>query len=239
MASNTTFGAIITSAQQRADLVNSGFVTAAEWRSMTNASLQQLYEKLVSAYGSDYEVQTPFSVTTTAVDDAYALPTDFFKLLGVDLQISPSAATSNSGWTTVWRFNFAQRNQWTLPNVFPLGGRTPLQYRLRAGKLWLTPQPAGGQVLRLWYAPVFVPLVADADSFDGVNGWEEWAINDVAMKALTKEESDLSGVQALQAVQNERLAAIIDNRDLSAPSTIVDVYAVNGGGFFGGGDWCP
>lgn len=237
MASNTTFGQIILQAQQRADLVNSGFISSSEWKAMTNASLQQLYEKLIEAYGSDYFVQTPSSITTDGQNDAYALPADFFKLLGVDLQLNVQAAAGSLGWVTIWRFNFAERNRFTLPNILTIWGRTNLSYRLRGQKIWFEPLPSGGQSLRLWYAPVFTPLVNDADTFDGVNGWEEWVVNDVAMKALVKEESDVSGVMALQGVQNDRLSSIIENRDAGAPATTVDVWAANGGGNFGWGGW--
>jgi len=240
---DTTFGAIKEKAIQRADMVNSQFISDSEWNGMTNASLQQLYEKLIETYGSDYFVQESTTITTDGQADNYPLPDDFFKLLGVDLQIFPSSGSPTIGWITIWRFNFAQRNQWTLPNLLTLWGRTNLRYRLRGGRVWFQPLPAGGQSLRLWYAPRFTPLANDADVFDGINGWEEWAVNDIAMKALAKEESDLSGVAGLQQVQNDRLASIIENRDASAPSTVVDVYRVNGGYGWGGdgmgGDWCP
>lgn len=237
----TTAGAVITAAQQRADMVNSGFITDAEWLAMANASAQVLYDKLIEAYGNDYEVATPQTVTTDGTSDAYDLSSDFYKLLGVDLQLSASSG-DNSGWVTIWRFNFAQRNQFTLPNVFTLWGRTNLKYRIRGGKIWFIPLPAGGQSLRLWYAPLFTPLTSTADEIDIGNGWSEWIVNDVAMKALVKEESDISGVQALQAVQEDRLRTIMENRDAGAPATVVDVSRVNGWGDSGGGvggDWGP
>jgi hypothetical protein len=97
-------------------------------------------------------------------------------------------------------------------------------------------------VLRLWYVPVFTPLVNDSDTFDGVNGWEEYAINLTAKKALVKEESDTSGVDSLLAQQNERLVSIAENRDAGEPQSVVDIYEANGlwpynqwGGGFGGG----
>lgn len=222
---DTTFGTIILKAQQRADMVNSGFITTSEWEGMANASLQNLYEKLIEAYGSDYWVQSPYSISTDGTNETYALPDSFFKLLGVDLQLFPG--NGPSGYITIWRFNFNARNQFALP-----GFRTPwgqyVRYRLRGTTIWFTPLPQGGQVLRLWYAPVFTPLTSDSDVFSGINGWEEWAVNDIALKALTKEESDLSGVQALQAVQNDRLSSIIENRDAGEPQTVVDVYEANG-----------
>lgn len=236
----TTLGTMTLQAQQRADRVNSGFITPSEWTGMVNASCQQLYDKLIEAYGNDYEVATPFPITTDGINDHYTLPTDFYKLLGVDLQLSNTQAASSIGWITLRKFNFAQRNQYTLPNIQTLWGRTNILYRLSGNQIWFIPLPMSAQPLRVWYIPRFVPLVNPTDSFDAINGWEEWVVNDVAMKALVKDESDLSGVEALQSVQNDRLASIIENRDAGSPSQTVDAYRINGwgnDGWPGSGDW--
>lgn len=235
----TTAGAIVTAAKQRADMENSAFISDAEWLSLVNASCAHLYEKIVEAYGNDYELATAYSLTTDGVSDRFALPADFFKLLGVDLSLSNPAATS-AGWVTVWRFNFAARNQFTLPNIQTLWGRTNLKYRLAGGNIWFIPLPAGGQTLRLWYAPRFTPFTAASDSFDFF-AWEEWAVNDAAMKARAKEQTPIDDLLRLQAAQEERLTHAMENRDAGAPATTVDVYRANGGGGYGGGwgGWEP
>lgn len=236
----TTAGAMILAAQQRADMENSDFISDSEWLAMCNASSQVLYDRIVEAYGNDYEVATAYSISTDGTSDTYSLPTDFYKLLGVDLQLSANSS-STTGWVTIWRFNFAQRNQHTLPNIFTLWGRTNIKYRIRGGKIWFIPLPAAGQTLQLWYAPRFTPFTATTDSFDFL-GWEDWVVNDMAMKALVKEESPIDGVQALQAVQEDRLRTIMENRDAGAPATVVDAYRVNGYGWGGdgtGSDWGP
>lgn len=234
----TTLGALRLAAQQRADMENSAFLSTAEWNSNINASCAQLWEKLIEAYGSDYEVASAYSITTDGTNDHYALPADFFKLLGVDLSLANPA--SNQGWVTVWRFNFASRNQFTLPNIQTLWGRTNLKYRLSGGNIWFIPLPASAQTLRLWYAPRFTPLVLDTDTFDGINGWEEWVINDCAIKARMKEQTPTEQLDAALAKQEERLIHVMENRDAGCPATTVDVYRVNGG--WGGssngwGDW--
>jgi hypothetical protein len=239
----TTAGDIILAAQQRADMENSEFISDSEWLTMANASCQNLWDRLIEAYGNDYEVATPYTVTTDGTNDAFDLPTDFYKLLGVDLQLGANSSNAD-GWITIWRFNFAQRNQYTLPNIFTLWGRTNIKYRIRGGKIWFIPLPAGGQYLRLWYAPLFTPLTSTSTSVDIGNGWTEWVVNDMAMKARVKEESPIDGIQALQAVQEDRLRTIMENRDAGAPATVVDVYRVNGEGGYGdgsgfGGDWGP
>lgn len=229
----TTLAAITLQAQQRADMVNSTFISASEWTGMVNSSCQHLWDKLVEAYGNDYELSTaPFAITTDGVNDSYALPTDFFKLLGVDLQVS---GTSN--YLTLPRFNFGERNQYSLPGIQTFAGRTNMKYRLRGNFIWFIPLPTSGMVLRMWYVPRFTPLVNPTDSFDGINGWEEFVVNDAAMKALAKEESDISSIMAMQQVQERRLDNIMENRDAGSPSTVVDIYAATNRG--GPGDGGP
>lgn len=240
MSNPVSLASMRLSAQQAADLVGSNFITTAEWNGWINTYCQQLWEKLVEAYGSDYEVQLPFTITTDGLNDHFALPTDFFKLLGVDLQISPgAAANANQGWVSVWRFNFADRNRYTLPNIQTFYGRTNMKYRLSGGNIFFIPFPSSNQSLRLWYAPKMTALVNDTDTFDDVNGWAEWATLMAAKKALTKEESDTSGIDSLLAIQEERLTHVIENRDAGQPATTVDIWSANGGwlvdGF--GHDW--
>lgn len=240
MSNLVTLSAITLAAQQRADRVNGNYITASEWTNMVNSSCQMLWEKLVEAYGSDYEVQLSTTFTTDGQADRYALPSDFFKLLGVDLQISPGASSSsNQGWVTVWRFNMADRNKYTLPNIQTFYGRTNLRYRLSGGTIFFIPLPSSGQLFRLWYAPKMPIMVAPTDTFDDVNGWTEWVVNDVAMKARVKDESSIDDLMKLQAMQEERLTHVIDNRDASQPATTVDILSANGGwyGDGSGRDW--
>jgi hypothetical protein len=229
-AGQTSLLALRTAARQRSDMVNSQFIPDSELTGYVNSSLQELYEKILQAYGDDYWVQAASTFTTDGTNDAYALPTDFFKLLGVDLQLS-----GTTGWVTIWRFNFGERNQYSLPGIQTFLGRTNVRYRLRGNNILLSPMPVSGLTFRLWYAPRFTPLVNDADSFDGINGWEEWVINDVAEKMLIKEETDASGVRALKAQQEARLVSVTQNRDAGSPATVVDVYRANDRGGSGYG----
>lgn len=207
---------------------------------MCSASVAQLYEKIVEAYGNDYEVATEFTITTDGTNDKYDLPTDFFKLLGVDLQLS-AVSNDGTGRVSLKRFNFADRNRYTLPNIQTLWGRTNLRYRPYGNKIWFTPFPQASQTLYLLYVPRFTPFTTTASVFDPINNWQEWAINDLAMKARVKEESPIDDLMRLQAVQEDRLSSIIENRDAGAPQTTVDVYRSNGfgGDGFQGGDWEP
>lgn len=186
-------------AQEESDNVNSSFVGTSEWLSYINASYSELYGLLVQAYGNNYYVASPYSITTDGANYLYALPSDFFKLMGVELQVQ-----STNYWVTLRPFQFPERNNFAFYN---------------------SPIPASGQVVRLWYVPTLTALSADGDStVTLLNGWEEYIVIDAAMKALAKEESDVSVLMARKQALIERINAEAENRDAGSPGRIGDVY---------------
>jgi hypothetical protein len=234
----TTLLALIQAAADLADQPTPStttYISKARWTEWVNAACQELYDKLIEAYAEDYYVASEQTITTDGTNSTFTLNDAFYKLLGVDLLVNANAG--ESGRRTIWRYNFAERNQYTLPGLAATGQQV-LRYRLQGTyKIAFLPRPpVGGQTIYLTYAPRFTPLSADADTFDGINGWEEWVKAAVAMKALGKEESDMSPAMALLQRQEARLESIKAARDVGAPSTTVDVYAVNGGRYGWSGD---
>ena len=70
-------------AQKLADMENSSFVTNGEWADYLNEGLGNLHDKLI-AKSEDYALSFGDVVIANGVD-TYALPSDFYKLRGVDL----------------------------------------------------------------------------------------------------------------------------------------------------------
>lgn len=134
--------------RQRADMVHSQFVSDAEINSYINASYFELYDLLVQKYGNDYYMKE-YSFSLVGNQSRYDLPADFFKLLGVDLQISAGP----DGYVSLRPFTLAERNRYSTANVQTWIGVTNLRYRLSANKLWFTPSPQTGQTIRIWYVP--------------------------------------------------------------------------------------
>lgn len=184
-------------AKQESDNVNQSFLSDAEWNTNINASYTELYGLIVQAFGNDYFTQSPstgYTFTTTGTTQYFALPTDFFKLLGVDLQIP-----SPQQWMSLKPFNFSERNTLSSFN---------------------SPTPMAGQTLRMFYVPRVTPLVGDSDTIDGVNGWDEYIVIDAAMKAIAKEESDVSVLMGRKQAILARITTEIENRDAGGSSTI-------------------
>jgi hypothetical protein len=220
-----TLAEIRTQARQRADMVVSQFVTDAELNGWINSSLAELYDLLIQKYGDDYFVEL-YSFSTGNGVDRYDLPTNFYKLLGVDLFLTGN--DPDQGAITLRPFTFAERNRYATANAQTWLGITNLRYRLSGSKLWLTPTPQGEQTIRLWYVPRVVPLVNDADVADGVSGWLEYVVVDVAIKAMQKEESDVSVLLAQKVALIQRIESAAENRDAGSPATVADVQSTSG-----------
>jgi hypothetical protein len=209
-----------TDAQTRADMVNSQFLTDAEWLSYINASAKELYGLLTQKYGDNYFVTLPpYSFVTDGSTDWYPLPSDFFKLLGVDLQIS----NAPNGFATLKPFNMGERNKYAIPNLQAFYGiLTNLRYRVMGNRLWFIPRAASGQTMRVFYVPRVTELVLDTDVLDGVCGWEEYVAVDAAIKALAKEESDTTQLERAKLALIARIESEAANRDAANPIVVAD-----------------
>lgn len=131
LSSTIPLGALRIRAQQRADLENSQYLSVPEWNQNISDSYKELYDLLITAYGDDYFVQTPYQFTISGTQ-LYNLPSDFYKLLGVDLQYGASP----TGWVTLKTFEFIDRNKYS----------------------WLNPLPIAASTVQLWYIPEPTPL---------------------------------------------------------------------------------
>src|SRR4051812_37114429 len=154
-----------TAAQQRADMVNSDFVSDAEWTQLINLSYFELYDLLVQKYGNDYFVAAPYAFTSTPGTATVALPADFYKALGLDVSVSGGGSNS---WLTVKPFNFGERNKFLVPGLSALAPYN-LQYRINGSNLLFISTPSQTLNFQLWYIPRLTPLVGEDDTADGVS----------------------------------------------------------------------
>ncbi len=227
-------GQIRVAAQQRADMVNSNFVSKAEWNSYINQSMYELYDLLITIY-EDYYIAEPLSITTTGGTDTYALPNGtnhngarpFYKLIGVDMG---QGASGGNGWVTLKKFVFADRNKYYFPNAGSvLYGVFNAAYRVMGSNIQFIPTPSANQTMRLWYIPRLNQLLADTDLTDtGISGWLEYVITDAAIKAGQKEETDVSVLIAQKMALKKRIEETASSRDAGMPETISDTRGAGG-----------
>lgn len=208
MASLVTFGEIKQKARRRADMENSTFVKDAELSDYVNDSIKELYDLLVQKFGNDYFVKEFEFQTQPGVKD-YDLPEDFYKLKGVDL-----IRGETSDPFTLSPFMFIERNRTGLFDNF--------RYRIIGNQIRFI-DPETSRTIRLWYVPVAPLLSDDADTFDTINGYEEYVVLDAAIKMLQKEEADVQILLAQKGQMELRIDRAADNRDEGQSQRVTDV----------------
>lgn len=244
----TSLGQLRLNAQQRADRVNSQFVTLPEWNSYINQAMFELYDLLITEY-EDYFKAPAASFTTNGnqyifpVPDGRTafldnnnntfVPPPFYKLLGIDLALN----TANNAYVTVNKFNFIDRNRFVYPNTAStIYGVFNLQYRLMGNNLEFIPTPSAGQKIRIQYIPRIQQLLEDTDvTTISISGWSEYIILKAAILALTKEESSTQALEAQLQYQIERIQDSAMNRDVGQPDTISDTRQGGWSSGWGGG----
>lgn len=203
--------------REAADMVGSGFVTdtATSLDAFINASADELWDILTTEF-EDYAVSsTPLSVVAST--GTYALPADFYKLLGVDLSV-------NGEEYPLQEFTFRERHRYKAGDLS--SPELPM-YRLEGSNLRLRPTPTAAYSGTLWYVPTRARLVNPADELVGVSGWEEFVVVGAAIKCLLKEESDASALMAEKAALKIRIEEAAAVRNPGAPARVVDVEGLN------------
>jgi len=243
-----TLGQIRLAAQQRADRVNSNFVTKPEWNSFINQSMFELYDLLVTLY-EDLYIATPVSFVSDGTTFLYPLPDGvttftnsltqttfvappFYKLVGMDLGLN----LNNRAWVTLNKFQFAERNDYIFPNTnSAIYGVFNSRYRLMGNKIEFIPTPTANQIFQVWYIPRITELLQDTDTTTvGISGWIDYVITKAAYYALTKEESDTTSLVMQLAALQKRIEESASNRDAGLPDKISNTRRGMGSGWDSG-----
>ena len=198
------------------------FLTTAELTDNINESIAHCYDLVRKAFGDDY-YRAAYSFSVTSGVSSYALPADFLDVISVDIQLSPTSIISAK------RYTERERN---IYRWFPTGWvfGQPVFYRLVGGNINFIPNPSGPFTITVNYVPAATKLVNGSDTFDGINGWEEFVVLDAAIKCAIKDQRyDL--VQILQgerARQEQRILDLAPERNAGEAERVQDVY-VSGG----------
>lgn len=219
-----TLAQLRTKVRERADMVNSQFITDAELNGYISASYAKLYDILVKGGLMNYELIQTINTDGTVDANGFAsfqLPQDYYGTLGVDYQYD------NQHWISIPLAEFTERNRFG--NAVPARA---IGYRVIGagqnntngfGKIILLPAPPTGQVYRHIYVQAPVDLTLDSDVVDGVSGWEELIVIDAAIKCLTKEESDTAHLERERTMEMERIEEAKENR-MMQPHRVSDVF---------------
>lgn len=225
MPASVSFSTMMTRVRELADMQTSNeaqaFVTDAELKRALNRNLKQLYQKLIIARGDDYYA-TRYTTALVANQAEYAFGLfvpDFMQLLGIDI-------TDGTRVVPMPKFilkEYADLKYLENLNTNDLG---MFRYRLNKQGIEIRPMPrTANYSLTLHYLPAFTELVNAGDTFDGVNGWEDWACYGAAIDLLNKEESfeQAAALQAMRGTIDGQIDALAGARDAGRPEFVGDV----------------
>src|SRR5574343_609266 len=167
-----------TSAKSRADLVNAESVADTEWNDYLNSGAFELHDILVSADSASLVTIQTINVSSGA--EAYALPADFYKIVGV-------YRVNGGDRYSLARTDFHGLGQGA-NTAYYVGGCS--RYALVGNQIYFSPKPSTADVVQLWYRPTFTPLSNDSNTLDYpvVLGWEQFVILTAVIKAKMKLE---------------------------------------------------
>jgi hypothetical protein len=179
-----------------------------------NQGIAELYDLLVEARGrSYYRKNSPTPITTSASTSKYALPTDFYRLLSVRVD--------EDGGDMLDPFR-AEDEPYLRQNASAT--RWPTHYELQNGFIELLPEHEAGISVVVDYIPHATVLSAGGDTFDGINGWEEYVVCFAAQRMATRDE-DWEVVAALRSEMDrlrERIQKLAPNRDAYRAERVKD-----------------
>lgn len=177
----------------------------------------------VYAFGATSQTSTDFYDFESFTSSTNAPATDVYQVRGVDARYSDNVVVN------LPRYNWEERNVYnTLPQLTPYYPVTA--YRVIQNPLngkdciqFIPTTPNGVSSYRVWYYPNPKVLTANTDTIDGRSGWEEWVVVDAAIKLLTIEESDTSGLEREAQRVWARIMGVVENRDAGQGKRITDV----------------
>lgn len=199
----------------RADLQGGKFISDDELTEYANAALAELFDVLVQSF-EDHIDPKVYEVTTAAGTESYSLPSDLYKIRKVRIM---NAAGYPRAWLTKGSIDDIGRD----PASQGLSNAT-MRYFPLGTSIYLSPIPAGGDVLEVWYIPRYEYLSDDSAAIHYAVpvGWTEYVVLGIAMRCRAKEQTDASDLVRDIAQQLERIKAAAANRDVGEPDQVVD-----------------
>lgn len=199
--------------RKRTDQENSDFISNDELLEYINAAYAEFYGLITTIY-EDYYVASA-DIDTVADANLYNLPSNFFKMSGVDYNADTDEVVE------LRRFEFTERNRLG-QTATSSGYGTNIRYKLLGDTITFVPAPTAGKKIRLWYIPSAPILISDTQLIDGINGYEEMIIAEVAIRIMNKQEQDNGPFVGAKRAVIERIKDEAPNRDAGTAPKVGD-----------------
>lgn len=221
MARARRFDALRDDAYKRADREGAtDRFPSAEVGRYVNQGGAMVWDWLIGALGPEaLRADPPTTITTSGSTTSYPLDATFRSLISVRLD----------GIYGMPLVPFTGQEEPTLRLPTSLGG-LPTHYQVQrhvdgSNHLIVLPAHQPNLSIVVDYVPAYVDMVADADTFDGINGWEDGAVI-WAARCMARKDADFDLVRALETELAEiklRVQSLAPKRDMHRARRVKDV----------------
>lgn len=225
---------MIASVQRRTNIeFQTQFITLPEVREYLNEALAELWDLLIAARAQEHSRKT-YQITTIAGVSAYSLPPDFYQLISLDVQLAPGQRLDARSYAESERNMFQNYPTWPgwllgFPVFYRILGSTQhTGANVVEKQVNFIPFPQNSLFpVLVNYYPVFPPFAVDGSQdsfvFNGVNGWENFAIWRAVETCKGKLKEDASLSQKKIAEYREKIQALASDNDAGCAERIRDV----------------
>ena len=229
-----TVQTIVDSAIDLADMRNSAFINqdgtaGSELIRYVNMAYKDLYQRIVQS--KEFYFTTSTTISVVPGTSAYSLPSDFYKLDGVDM-----ALDSSGRYLTLKPFQFLERNKFRSGISVPIAPYGQIfRYIIVGSTIQFIPLPNQASTIQLWYTPEPV-TVTFATSLNLPIGSDEYMSLYCACAMLTKEETDCTALDQKRLQIIDQLKNSLKDRDQGSAAYVVDESIINKGAIYPFGD---
>lgn len=208
MSRNYTVQEIIDRGLRRAEFSGSNYVPLQEQLDYLNEANAELRELLFGVAGGHYFLTS--STLTSVGSSQIALPDDFLRMSWVDLQ-------RGDKFYRIPRFTVPERN--ISRNSTGINSYGPAQFAYRTigtSEILFYPQPPAGTTFIINYSPR-APIYTTAQltsTIDGINGFETFIVDTLALKFLEKEGIEFEKISRLKNHRDEQRRRVEQNAEL-------------------------
>ena len=214
-----------------ADMRNSQFINqestpSSELMRYVNLAYRDLYQQVILAKEFYFTTNTTFEIVGSV--SQYPLPSNFYKLDGVDLALDTSGR-----YLTLTPFMFKERNKFRsglAVTVAPYG--QVFKYMIVGNYIQFIPVPSQANTIQLWYTPEPTVITSLSDTLSLPVGSDEYMSLYMACAMLAKEESDNTQLNAKRLEVLDQLKNSLKDRDTGSASYIVDESTINAGALY-------
>lgn len=225
MARTVTLGQLRSDARlyanSRTTTPTSAHISDAEWNRLINLQLTEQHETFVQARGVGFPgTVSRATFSTVAGTSLYDLPATFMELLRCALVYGPN---DREVVPSVSNYPDADRLE-----MLDWARHAPKGFRITGSQIEFFPTPNAVATCEIVYTPAFQDLVDDADTYDGINGWEKVVALGAAVEAMALENRPNAAVERMYQEQRQRILDLVDDRQAQDPLEIRNVENPHG-----------